>query len=173
MFGQGYEVLIMWGLFAKNVVKYLKQHWIVTAIWVLCGHKKQVGVLRVRETYAITVFSLFFPPQWFFCFPQFLPLTLSPGTKRYTYLCTSLWVALVNIMAVPLPYSEECNRLLYCMCMNVFWILAVWAQDKHVLRVPQNGYCTPILATCRLSLKGRGTKSVFVSECKIFCRPNL
>ena len=41
VFGQGYFVLIMWGLFSNSATKYLKQHQIVSAIIVLCGHAKK------------------------------------------------------------------------------------------------------------------------------------
>jgi hypothetical protein len=38
VFGQGYVVLVMWGLFSSSATKYLKQHQIISAIIVLCGH---------------------------------------------------------------------------------------------------------------------------------------
>jgi hypothetical protein len=38
VFGQGYFVLIMWGLFSSSATKYLKQHRIISAIIVLCGY---------------------------------------------------------------------------------------------------------------------------------------
>lgn len=37
VFGQGYVVLIMWGLFSNSATRYLKQHRIISAIIVLCG----------------------------------------------------------------------------------------------------------------------------------------
>jgi hypothetical protein len=37
MFGQGYVVLRMWGLFSNSAIKYLK-HRIISAIIMLSGH---------------------------------------------------------------------------------------------------------------------------------------
>jgi len=52
-------------------------------------------------------------------------------------------------------------------------IVDVGAQDQHVLRVPENRYYSSILLLVGSGLKERDTESVFVSECKILCIPNL
>jgi hypothetical protein len=42
-----------------------------------------------------------------------------------------------------------------------------------VLRVPENRFYSSILPLVDSSIKERDTESVFFSECKILCRPNL
>jgi hypothetical protein len=47
-------------------------------------------------------------------------------------------------------------------------IVDVGAEDKHVLRVPANRYCSSVLPLINSSLKERDTESLFVSEYKYF-----
>ena len=61
VFGQGYVVLIMWGLFSLSATKYLKQHWIINAIIVLCGHANKSESWECERLVPYTAFVLFIP----------------------------------------------------------------------------------------------------------------